>query len=106
MKLIKLLTEQDNFLKFKDQADQLEKELKDTYDRDDIIVSMGQYYKRDRGYGKVRFRTQQELSPAEWLNIKNFLEAKGFEITNDSNYYDTEDDRIHYPELKFEFDAK
>lgn len=94
-----------DFSEFDKQAKALQSELQDTYNRDDIYVTMGQYYNRDRGYGKVSFVTNEPLAPAEWKNIKNFLEAKGFEITQESNWYDDDDDRRYYPDMKFEFDV-
>ena len=94
----------EDFTKFKVEANELENELKDTYNRDDIDVTIGQYHNRDRGYGKVSFRTREELAPSEWNNIKNFIEAKGYEITSQSNFADDDGDRYFYPTIKFEYD--
>ena len=102
MKLSNIILE--NFTKFKAEANNLENELKDTYNRDDIDVNIGQYHDRDRGYGKVSFRTRDELAPSEWNNIKNFLKAKGYEITSQSNFADDDGDRYFYPTIKFEYD--
>ena len=102
MKLSNIILEE--FTRFRAEAKKLENELKDTYNRDDIDVTIGQYHNRDRGYGKVTFRTQYELAPSEWNNIKNFLEAKGYEITSQSNYADDDGDRYFYPSIKFEYD--
>ena len=102
MKLSNIILE--DFTKFKVEANELEKELKDTYNRDDIDVTIGQYHNRDRGYGKVSFRTREELAPSEWNNIKNFIEAKGYEITSQSNFADDDGDRYFYPTIKFEYD--
>lgn len=93
------------YTKFKPHSEKLEAELKDTYNRDDITVTMGQYHERDRGFGKVTIRTE-ELSDAEYKNMKNTLTAQGFEITGGMNFYDEEDDKINYPTIKFEFDIK
>ena len=103
MKLSNILLE--DFNKFKQESEKLESELKDAYNRDDIHVNIGQYHGRDRGFGKVTFQTQDELPPVEWKSVKNFLAAKGFEITDESNFFDTDDDRYYYPSIKFEFDA-
>ena len=103
MKLSDVILE--DFARFKKESEQLESELRDTYNRNDIVVSMGQYYQKDRGYGKVTFNTNKELPPSEWTNVKNFLTAKGFEITEEGNWYDEEKDRKWYPSLKFEFDV-
>jgi hypothetical protein len=102
MKLSNIILE--DFTKFKVEANELENELKDTYNRDDIDVTIGQYHNKDRGYGKVSFRTREELAPSEWNNIKNFIEAKGYEITSQSNFADDDGDRYFYPTIKFEYD--
>ena len=103
MKLVNIILEQ--FAKFKPESDKLQSELRDSYNRDDIFVSMGQYYEKDRGYGKVSFKTNDQLAPAEWNSIKNFLQAKGFEITQESNWADQDEDRYYYPDIKFEFNV-
>ena len=102
MKLSSIVLE--DFIKFKGEAEKLQKELRDTYNRDDIHVQLGQYSGRDRGYGKISFLTNSEIPNSEWSNIKNFLTAKAYEITDESNWYDEDDDRKWYPSLKFEFD--
>ena len=102
MKLSNIILE--DFTKFKVEANELENELKDTYNRDDIDVTIGQYHNKDRGYGKVSFRMREELAPSEWNNIKNFIEAKGYEITSQSNFADDDGDRYFYPTIKFEYD--
>ena len=93
------------YTKFKPESEKLEADLKDTYNRDDIIVTMGQYHERDRGFGRVQIRTR-ELSDAEYKNMKNTLTAQGFEIAGGMNFYDEEEDKINYPTIKFEFDIK
>lgn len=103
MKLSNVILE--DFAKYQQEALKLEKELQDTYNRDDIKVSMGQYYEKDRGFGKVTYLVRDEIDPAEWKNMKNYLLAKGFEITQESNWYDEDDDRRWYPDIKFEFDV-
>lgn len=96
---------EEDFSKFEKEAKALEAELEDTYNRPRISVSMGQYSGKDRGYGKVTIFDNESLPPAEWKNMKNLLQAKGFEITQDSNYYDEDEDRRWYPHFKFEFDV-
>lgn len=103
MKLSKLVLE--DYAKYKEEAEKLQRELRDTYNRDDIFVTMGQYYERDRGFGKVSYTVNNEIDPAEWKNMLNYLKAKGFEITQESNWYDEDDDRRWYPDIKFEFDV-
>lgn len=103
MKLSSIVLE--DFMKFKDEAEALQNELRDTYNRDDIFINLGQYHGRDRGFGKLQITTRDEIAPNEWKNLKNFLTAKGYEITDESNFYDEDDDRRWYPSLKFEFDV-
>ena len=103
MKLSKLVLE--DYAKYKEEAEKLQQELRDTYNRNDIFVTMGQYYERDRGFGKVSYTVNDEIDPAEWKNMINYLKAKGFEITQESNWYDEDDDRRWYPDIKFEFDV-
>tara|TARA_A100001015_G_scaffold223830_1_gene252224 strand:+ start:252 stop:755 length:504 start_codon:yes stop_codon:yes gene_type:complete len=94
------------YTKFKPESEKLEAELRDTYNREDIFVTIGQYHERDRGFGKVTIRTEEEVPAAEYKNIKNTLSAKGYEITGGMNFGEREDDRITYPTVKFEFDIK
>ena len=94
------------YTKFKPQSEKLEAELRDTYNRDDIMVTMGQYHDRDRGFGKVTIHSREDLPNSEYNNMKNVLTAKDYEITGGMNYYEVEDDRIVYPTIKFEFDIK
>jgi len=54
--------------------------------------------------GKVLMRTSEDIRPSEYQNMKNFLQAKGFEITGGANFADQDDDRYYYPDIKFEFD--
>ena len=111
MKISNILLQE--FAEYRSKAKKLESELRDTYNRDDIYVNMGVYSAgrsnddplKDKGYGKVTFQTKEELSSSEWKSIKNFLQVKGYEITSDSNFYDTDDDRFYYPSLKFQFSA-
>lgn len=103
MKLSNILLK-EKFIKFNDKASELESTLRDSFNRDDIDVSMGQYHERDRGYGKVTIKVKEELPPAEYANMKNILQAKGFEVTGGANFADDDGDRYFYPDIKFEFD--
>ena len=95
------------YTKFKTQSDELQAELRDTYNRDDIHVRIGQYHGRDRGFGKVQIMADEELPDALYKNMKNFLSAKGYEITGGSNFADIDPgERSYYPDIKFEFDIK
>jgi len=106
MKLSKVILEQD-YNKFKSQADELAQELRDTYNmgRYDLYVTMGQYAGRDKGFGKVHFQKDGTFPEAEWLNMKNFIKAKGYKITADENYYEVDPgERTYKPYFNFEFD--
>ena len=103
MKLSSIILEN----RFDQQAKKLEGELRDAHNLDNIVVSMG-YFSEDgpkasKGFGKVTFKQKEEVDPSDWKNLKNFLRAKGFEIESDSNYYDNDEDRHFFPNVKFEF---
>jgi len=104
MKLSNIILEADYWGKFKTEAQDLENEMKDTYNRDDISVSIIQHSNGDKGIGKVTILSKEDLKPSEYQNMKTFLETKGFEITGGANWAEEEDDRFIYPTIKFEFD--
>lgn len=103
MKLSNIIFEADYYTKFKPQAEKLESELRDTFNRDDIFVNIIAHSNGDKAMGKVQVKTDTELEKSEYLNLKNTLSAKGFDITGGSNYADNDDDRYYYPDVKFEF---
>ena len=37
--------------------------------------------------------------------MKNFLSAKGFNVTGGANFFDDDGDRYFYPNIKFEFNT-
>jgi|TARA_R100000027_G_C2209816_1_gene82661 hypothetical protein len=104
MKLSSIILEN----RFDQQARKLEGELRDTFNNDDIHVSMGYYAedgpKASKGYGSIMYRQKEEVDPSEWKSLKNTLQAKGFSIESDANYFDDDGDRYYYPKIKFEFD--
>ena len=104
MKLSNIILEDDYWGKFKTEAQDLQSEMRDTYNRDDIYVTIIQHSNEDKALGKVRIVTREDIRPSEYQNMKNFLEAKGFEVTGGANYFEEEDDRYIYPDIKFEFD--
>jgi len=103
MKLSNIILEDDYYGRFKTEAQELENEMKDTYNRDDISVTIIQHSNGDKAIGKVQIRSNEEVRPSEYQNMKNFLGAKGFEVTGGANYADQDDDRFYYPDIKFEF---
>jgi len=107
MKLSNIILEDfGGYTKFKPQSEKLEAELRNTYNREDIHVKIGQYHERDRGFGKVDIDTREELAPSEYNNMKNYIEAKGYEITRGANFADDDGDRYYNPTIKFEFDIQ
>ena len=104
MKLSNIILEADYWSKFKTEAQELENEMKDTYNRDDISVSIIQHSNGDKAIGKITIVAREEVKPSEYQNMKTFLETKGFEVTGGANWYEEEDDRYIYPTIKFEFD--
>jgi hypothetical protein len=104
MKLSSIILEVDYWGKFKTEAQDLENEMKDTYNRDDISVSIIQHSNGDKAIGKITIVAREEVKPSEYQNMKTFLETKGFEVTGGANWYEEEDDRYIYPTIKFEFD--
>ena len=103
MKLSNIILEADYWEQFKPQAKELENELKDTFNRDDISVTIIAHSNGVKAMGKVQVRTNTELPNSEYLNLKNTLSAKGYEVTGGSNYADDDGDRYYYPDVKFEF---
>lgn len=104
MKLSSIILEADYWSKFKTEAQDLQNEMRDTYNRDDIHVSIIQHSNGDKAMGKVTIQAREDIRPSEYQNMKNFLEAKGFEITGGANWFDQDEDRYFYPDIKFEFD--
>ena len=104
MKLSNIILEDDYWSKFKTESQELENEMKDTYNRDDIRVNIIQHSNGDKAIGKVTIQTKEDVRPSEYQNMKNFLTAKGFEVTGGANFADSDDDRYYYPDTKFEFE--
>ena len=105
MKFKDIIFEADYWTKFESEAKKLEDEMRDTYNRDDIHVNIIQHSNGDKAMGKVKIMTRKELRNAEYKNMKNFLSAKGFEITGGANFADDDGDRYYYPDIKFEFET-
>lgn len=104
MKLTDIILEQDYWTRFKGKAKELEKDLVNTYNRDDISVTIIQHSNGDKAMGNVQIQSKENLPSIEYQNMKNFISAQGFEITGGANYADEEEDRYVYPNIKFEFD--
>tara|TARA_B100000212_G_scaffold299319_1_gene243968 strand:+ start:717 stop:1055 length:339 start_codon:yes stop_codon:yes gene_type:complete len=112
MKLKDILFEVDYWTKFESEANELENDLKNTYNRDDIDVTIIQHSNGDHARGKVTIRQRDHMRNAEYQNMKNYLTSigekkfgKGFKITGGANFYDYDDDSESYPDIKFEFET-
>lgn len=52
--------------------------------------------------GKIQFRMKNEFPDDKWDEILDLVKSKGFEIIDDSNYYDMEPkEREWFPTIKF-----
>tara|TARA_B110000483_G_scaffold200142_1_gene240282 strand:- start:246 stop:563 length:318 start_codon:yes stop_codon:yes gene_type:complete len=104
MKLSQIILEDDYWSKFTAKSQEIENEMKDVYNRDDIRVSIVQHSNGDKAMGKVTIVTPDQLLPSEYQNMRNYLEAKDYEVTGGMNFAETDDDRRVYPDIKFEFE--
>ena len=53
-------------------------------------------------HGTITFKTNSEFEDEEWAKVLNFVKSKGFEITDESNYYDFEpNEREWFPKIDF-----
>ncbi|MDB9847711.1 hypothetical protein OAC50_00840 [bacterium] len=98
---------------FKSEETALAREI-DSRFGGDSYVDMGKYSGnrpdsdplKDKGYGTITFRTNSEFEDREWTKVLNFVKSKGFEITDESNYYDFEpNEREWFPKIDFTFNA-
>ena len=104
MKLSEIVLESDYWTRFKPEAEKLENELKDTFDRDDINVSIIQHSSGDYAMGNVTIRVRRNLPEDEYQKMEDFISSKGFKITDGMNMADDDGDRYYYPNIKFEFE--
>jgi len=104
MKLSRIILEDDYYGKFKTEAQDLQNEMRDTYNRDDIHVHIIQHSNGDKAIGKVTIKSREDIRPSEYQNMKNFLSAKGFKITGGANFADYDKERYYYPNIEFEFE--
>lgn len=108
MKLVNIILQEYEYDRYKSEASELQKELQKTYKDPTIRVNMG-YYSEDgpkasKGFGKVTFNQKSEVDPSKFKNLVNTLKAKGYEVTDQSNYFDQDNDRFWFPTISFEFD--
>ena len=110
MKLTSIILEAD-FDKYRDKEDSLAREIDNKFGGDPY-VSMGEYAggradddpRKDKGFGSVKFRMRGEFKDSKWQQILDFIKSKGFDIQQDSNYYDSEPgEREWFPKVDFHF---
>lgn len=110
MKLTDIIVE--NFDKYRQEENDLQRGLESNTKSGDNFVSMGDYAGgrpdndplKDMSYGKVTFRTLDEFEDEHWEDIKKYINSRGYDIVSDSNYADTEPgERYYYPTIKFHF---
>lgn len=102
------------FGEYKDAQDELNKELSKEFSSARPYISLGMYTGgrpdsdplKDKGYGDITFRINGELSDQEWNKALKWVESKGWEVTDESNWYDYEPgERYWYPKIKFQFNT-
>jgi len=102
------------FGEYKDAQDELNKELSKEFNSARPYISLGMYAGgrpdsdplKDKGYGDITFRINGELSDQEWNKALKWVESKGWEVTDESNWYDYEPgERYWYPKIKFQFNT-
>ena len=109
MKILNIIKENRQF------DDALAKKIESLCNCNRVSVSTGDYAGgrpdsdplKGKSYGKVTFLQKQELEDDDWSKVTNYLKSLGFEIVEDSNFYDFEPgERDYYPTIKFHFTKK
>ena len=96
---------------YKSQEVEIEKELNNLFDSN-ASVHLGDYAGgrddndplKNKSFGKITFRIRSEFEDSTWNKIVDFVKSKGFEVTQDANYYDIEPgEREWFPSINFNF---
>jgi hypothetical protein len=99
---------------YKDAQDELNKELSKEFGSVSPYISLGMYAGgrpdsdplKGKGFGDITFRVRGELSDQSWKEALDWVKSKGWEVTEDSNWYDYEPGERHwYPKIKFQFNV-
>ncbi len=97
---------------YKSEEEDLAKEISNKFNIGRVYVSLGKYSGgrsdsdplKDKSYGKIQFMVRSEFEDSTWNKIVDFVKSKGFEVTQDSNYYDIEPgEREWFPSINFNF---
>jgi|SaaInlStandDraft_1057018.scaffolds.fasta_scaffold207131_2 hypothetical protein len=90
----------------------LARDIERSTDSGDCYVSMGDYAGgrpdddplKDMSFGTVTFKTSNDFEEGHWDKIKKYVESRGYDITQDSPYFDEDPgERYYYPSIKFHF---
>ena len=99
---------------YEDAQDELNKELSKEFGSANPYISLGMYTGgrpdsdplKGKGFGDITFRVRGELSDQSWKEALDWVKSKGWEVTEDSNWYDYEPgERDWYPKIKFQFNV-
>lgn len=110
MKLADIILEGRDFKEYNALADQLSNE----FGNPEVTFSLGEYAGgredndplKGKGFGKMTFRSSDEILPEDWNKALQFLKTKDYEITEESNYYEVDPgERTIYPTIKFQFNV-
>lgn len=97
---------------YKPEEEALAKEISNKFDTGRVNVSLGKYSGgrsdsdplKDKSFGKITFMVRSEFEDSTWGKIVDFVKSKGFEVTQDANYYDIEPgEREWFPSINFNF---
>jgi len=99
---------------YKDAQDELNKELSKEFGGVNPYISLGMYAGgrpdsdplKGKGFGDITFRVRGDLFDQDWKKALKWVESKGWEVTDESNWYDYEPGERHwYPKIKFQFNV-
>lgn len=103
------LNEEDYYTKFKGEETKLQKAFDQYSSKYNLQVSYFiAHSDGDKAMIKVVARNKEEIPEADWTKITNFVESQiknlGFDDikrTENSNYYEEEDEKTIYPTLQY-----
>ena len=107
-------TQLNEYGEYEDASSKLNRELKSAFSEFNPYISLGMYAGgrpdsdplKGKGYGEITFVHKDTLPDQTWSKVLNWVKSKGWEITSESNFYDSEDgERDYYPKVKFQFNV-
>lgn len=101
MKLLKLIVE---YVRFEEKTQELDKELQAIAHEYYPYISLHGY--EDKGWGKITFRHRDDIPKDVFAKVVDWAKSKGFEIEQESNWYDYEPgERDYYPTISLRFEV-